>query len=56
MRMHVERLKNHKHKNFVTGYKWVPTTEQMADPLTKTKADATKLRKVLKTGYLKRPE
>jgi len=45
------RLKNHKHKNFMTGYKWVPTNEQMADPLTKTK-----LRKVLKSGCLKRPE
>jgi len=56
MRMHVERLKDHKRKNFVTGYKWVPTDEQMADPLTKTKADATKLRRVLKSGYLKRPE
>jgi len=56
MRMHVERLKNHKHKGFVTGYKWVPTNEQMADPLTKAKADSTKLRQVLKTGYLKKPE
>jgi hypothetical protein len=56
MRMHVERLKNHKDKGFVQGYKWVPTNEQMADSLTKAKVDPAGLRKVLKTGYLKRPE
>jgi hypothetical protein len=56
MRMHVERLKNHRDKGFVQGYKWVPTNEQMADSLTKAKVDPAGLRKVLKTGYLKRPE
>jgi hypothetical protein len=56
MRMHIERLKDHIKKGFVTGYKWVPTTDQLADPLTKAKAPTIELRRVLKTSNLKRPE
>jgi len=56
IRLHVERLKDHKKKGFVTGYKWVPTTDQLANPLTKAKAVQTELRRVLKTGRFKRPE
>ena len=56
MRVHIERLKNHKDKGCVSGYKWVSTHDQLADALTKSKVPVDKLRKVLKTGYLKRPE
>ena len=56
MRLHVARLKDHRDKGFVKGYKWVPTNDQLADPLTKAKIDPSNLRRVLKTGTLKRPE
>jgi len=56
IRMHVERLKDHKRKGFVSGFKWVPTADQLADPLTKAKVNPADLRRVLKTGYAKRPE
>jgi hypothetical protein len=56
MRVHIERLKNHRDKGFVSGYKWVSTHDQLADALTKTKVPVDKLRKVIKTGYLKRLE
>jgi hypothetical protein len=56
MRVHVERLKNHRDKGFVSGYKWVSTHDQIADVLTKSKVLVDKIRKVLKTGILKRPE
>jgi len=54
MRMHVERLKNHRNKKFVTGYRWVPTNEQMAGPLTKIRVNATNLRKILKNRIFKK--
>jgi len=56
IRMHVERLKDHKKKGFVSGYRWVPTTSQLADPLTKAKVNPADLRRVLKTGFANRPE
>ena len=56
MRLNVERLKDHIKMKFVTEYKWVPTNMQLADPLTKTKVDPTLLRRVLKTGFWKKPE
>jgi hypothetical protein len=56
MRMHVDRLKNHREKGFATGYKWVPTHDQLADALTKSKITPFSIRKVLKSGFLKRPE
>jgi hypothetical protein len=56
MRMHVDRLKNHKEKGFATGYKWVPTQDQLADALTKSKITPFNIRRVLKSGCLKKPE
>jgi len=56
IRMHVERLKDHKKKGFVSGFRWVPTTSQLADPLTKAKVNPADLRRVLKTGFANRPE
>jgi hypothetical protein len=55
-RLNVARIKDHLKQQLVTEIKWVPTHLQLADPLTKTKADATALRKVLRTGFLKKPE
>jgi len=49
-------LRNIKLLGSVGKYKWVPTNDQMADPLTKAKVDPTNLRRTLKTGYLKSPE
>ena len=56
MRLGVARLKDHREKGFVKGYKWVPTNDQLADPLTKAKIDPSNLRRVLRTGTLIRPE
>jgi hypothetical protein len=56
MRVHIERIKDHKDKGLVQGYKWVATQDQIADALTKSKVPVDKLRKVLKTGFLKRQE
>jgi len=46
MRLHVARLKDHKNKDFVCGYKWVQTSNQLADPLTEAKIDPANLRRV----------
>jgi len=56
MRLHVARLKDHRDKGFVSSFKWVPTNDQLADPLTKAKIDPANLRRVMKTGILKWPE
>jgi len=55
-RLNIARIKDHLKQQLVTEIKWVPTHLQLADPLTKTKADATALRKVLRTGFLEKPE
>jgi hypothetical protein len=55
-RLNIARIKDHMKQQLVTEIKWVPTHLQLADPLTKAKADPTALRKVLKSGFLKIPE
>ena len=56
MRLHVARLKDHRNKGFVSGFKWVPTSDQIADPLTRAKINPANLRRMMKTGTFKRPE
>ncbi len=55
-RPNVARIKYHLKQHLVSEIKWVPTHLQLADPLTKAKADPTALKKVLKSGFLKRPD
>ena len=52
MRLNVHRIKEYLRLKEVAMIKWVPTTHMLADSLTKSKADPSKLIKVLETGKM----
>jgi len=52
MRLNVHRIKEYLRLKEVAKIKWVPTTHMLADSLTKSRADPSKLIRVLETGKM----
>ncbi len=52
MRLNVHRIKEYLRLKKVAKIKWVPTTHLLADSLTKSRADPSKLIRVLETGKM----
>ena len=52
MRLNVARIKEYLDLKEIAMIKWVPTTQMLADSLTKSRADPSRLIKVLETGKM----
>ena len=52
MRLNVGRIKEYRDLKEVEKIKWVPTTQMLAESLTKSRADSGRLIRVLETGKL----
>ena len=52
MRLNVARIKEYLELKEIEKIKWIPTTHMLADSLTKSRADSSRLIRVLETGKL----
>jgi hypothetical protein len=52
MRLNVARIKEYRDLKEIERIKWIPTTQMLANSLTKSRADPSRLIKLLETGKM----